>query len=87
MRGGRGRRWRGRLEGEGRNIGENREGGKEGEISPRDTCADPRREEGDKGWEGRQGVGGGERPTLCPTLANKNQIHQEYSGLRKGIHL
>ena len=39
----------------------------------------------------RQGVGGktrvGERPTPYPPLANKNQIHQEYSGLRKGIHL
>ena len=40
----------------------------------------------EKGGE-RQGVGGGERPTPCPPLANKNQIHQEYSGLRKGIHL
>ena len=46
-----------------------------------------RSEKGDKGWEGRQGVGGGERPTPCPPLANKNQIHQEYSGLKKGIHL
>ena len=57
--------WRG----EGRNIGENRAGGKEGEISARDTCADPRREEGDKGWEGRQWVWGGERPTPCPNTS------------------
>ena len=69
--------WRG----EGRNIGENREGGKEGKF-PRAIRAPIR--------EGRQGVGGktrgwgGERPTPCPPLAYKNQIHQEYSGLRKG---
>ena len=84
MRGGRGDDGEGGLRGEGRNIGENRE---RGEISARDTCADPRREERDKGWEGRQGVGEGERPTPCPPLANNNQIHQECSGLRKGIHL
>ena len=35
--------------GEGWNIGKNREGRKDGEISARDTCADPRREEEDKG--------------------------------------
>ena len=38
--------------------------------------------------EGSQGVGGeargreGERPTPCPSLINKNQVQQEYSGLR-----
>ena len=58
-----------------------REGGKEGTF-PRAIRA-PLREGG-----GRQGVGGktrgwGEgRSTPCPPLANKNQIHQEYSGLR-----
>ena len=40
---------------------------------------------GRPGGRGRQG--GGERPTPCLPVANKNQIHQEYSGLRKGIHL
>ena len=46
----------------------------------------------EKGGE-RQGVGGktrgwgrGEAYPMS-TLAYKNQIHQEYSGLRKGIHL
>ena len=70
--------WRGR----GGKLGKiGREGGKEGKFPARVTCAAPRREEGNKGWEGGQGVGE-KRSTPCPPLANKNQIHQEYSGLR-----
>ena len=58
--GGRGRRWRGRLEGEGRNIGENREGGKEGKF-PRAISA-PIREGRRKTRGGREdkGLGRGE---------------------------
>ena len=44
-------------------------GRERGEISVCDTCADPRREEGDKGWEGRQGVGEGRGlPHVHPSL-------------------
>ena len=74
--------WRG----EGRKIWEIREGGREGKF-PR-TIRAPLREGRKETRGGREDKGwGGERPTPCPPLANKNQIHQEYSGLRKGIHL
>ena len=70
-------------DGEGRKIGKI---GREGKF-PRAIHAplrEGRREtrcgKGDKG-------GGGGRATPCPPFANKNKIHQEYSGLRKGIHL
>ena len=68
-------------------LGKIGRGGKEGKF-PRTIRAPIREGRSEtRGGEGRQGVLGGERPTPCPPLANKNQIHQEYSGLRKGIHL
>ena len=69
-------------DGEGRKIGKI---GREGKF-PRAIHA-PLREGGGRQGVGRETGGGGERATPCPPLANKNKIHQEYSGLRKGIHL
>ena len=63
MRGGRGRRgWR---EGRGEKKGER---AKRGKISAHDTCAAPRMEEGDKGWEGETKGREEVRPTPCPPL-------------------
>ena len=69
MRGGRGRRWRGRLEGEGRNIGENREGGKEGKFprAIRAPIREGRRETRDGREDKRLGEGRG-LPHVHPSL-------------------
>ena len=71
--------------GEGKKIWKiRREGRKEGTF-PRAIRAPLR--EGRRETRGRGRQWGGERPTQFPSLAYKNKIHHEYSGLRKGMHL
>ena len=70
----RGRKGGGEGEGEGRRgVGGGRGGkGREGrgKFCAREARAAPRREEGDKGWEGEVRGREGEKPTPCPPLIN-----------------